>query len=94
VYSRPTSFLDNSLDYPFGDKDMIRGRYAGRVLLLEDAIAANPQLDLNSLQMALFSRAAHAVSMQGGPAALAGYFVQPGGNVVVVRARSNVLQPD
>lgn len=87
VYSRPVNFLDNSLVQPFGDKELIRGRYAGRVLLVEDWAAANPKLNANGLQMALFARGSHAVTVQGGPAAMAGYFVQPGGDLLVLHKR-------
>lgn len=83
IYSRPTAFADNSLVLDLGEAAELRGG-RGSLLLVDDVAAANPGLSLNDVQVRLFSRAQHAVTVQGGPAALAGYFVPAGGRVLVL----------
>jgi len=56
--------------------------------LLEEVVSLNPQLSYNQVQFALLSRAAAAVSVQGGTAIMAGYFVR---DLLVLHSRGHEL---
>ena len=62
-------------------------KHAPAVVQMADIAAANKGLSLNALQVLLFARADHAVSVQGGPALLLAQFLGAGGDLVVLHKR-------
>ena len=90
LYTRPSGpRLDDagSPGVTFEDAAWLRAR-APAVLQLSDVVAANDgALSLNELQVALFARADHAISVQGGPALLLAQFLGAGGDLVVLHKR-------
>ena len=89
LYSRPGGpGLDDtgSPSVAFEDAEWLRKR-APTVLHLADVAAANNELTFNALQVALFARADHAISVQGGPSLLLAQFLGAGGDLVVLHKR-------
>jgi hypothetical protein len=95
VYNHP-GFADAQRNLPLGDVAWLRrhkllaggegegANSTGKVILMQDVADANPDLSYNAVQLRVHARAAGAVAVQGGLAALAAALAPRGGDVVVL----------